>query len=164
MGACDNLGLFDDDNWDDSVNDIVQIKSDKKGIPTLFDHLKNLTSNKVPWNDEPGMMKSYNQYMINKFVSMDDRFLMIVDVLNQMQDLPDKIHYDMLFNYLPKEYVHFAYIGNKNKKAEMDKIKIVASYYRVPLTEAEDFMSMIPEEILDELYELHKTSEEINNV
>jgi len=47
-------------------------------------------------------------------------------------------------------------------KVTMDKIKIVAAYYKVSIAEAEDIMTMIPQSILEELYELYKTSEEIN--
>jgi len=163
MLESDDLGLFDgqvDLDYDELEIEKGKVKSD---AISLFDHLKNLTENKIPWNEDDDVMKNYNQYMINKFISMDDRFVMLWSTLNQMHNLPDKTHYEFLFKYLPKQKIFFSYINNKHKKAEMDKIKIVAAYYRVSITEAEDIISMIPNSILEELYELYNTSEEINN-
>jgi len=162
MLESDDLGLFEGQvGLDYNKLEISNIKGDN-GVISLFDHLKNLTQNKIPWNDNDEVMKNYNQYMVNKFISMDERFIVLVDTVNQMKDLPNKTHYDFLFKYLPKQNIFFNYINNKNKKATMDKIKIVAAYYKVPIVEAEDIMTMIPEDILEELYELYKISEEIN--
>ncbi len=129
---------------------------------SLFDHLKNLTIDKKPWDDNEEVMKNYSQYMVNKFIAMDDRFIEIVDTLNSMPGLPDKTHYEMLFLYLPKANIFFNYINKSTKKQDLDKLKIISKYYRVPLSEAQSIADMIPDEILEELYELYEASDEFS--
>ena len=129
---------------------------------SLFDHLRNLTIDKVPWNENEEVMKDYKPYMINKFIAMDDRFIDLVSALNSMSDLPNKTHYEMLFLYLPKANIFFNYINKSNKANDLKKLKIVAKYYRVSIKEAESIMNMTPDHILDELYELYYTSEDLN--
>ena len=121
---------------------------------SLFDHLKNLTIRKTPWEDDDNFTKNYNQYMINKFISMDDRFLPLVDELNKIKHLPDKTHYEFLFNYLPKANIFFNYI--KKNKDNSEIINIIADYYRVPKQEAEEMLHILPDNIIKELKELYE--------
>jgi hypothetical protein len=126
---------------------------------SLFDHLKNLTVNKTPWNEDDEVMKKYSQFMVNKFVSMDDRFIDITTTLNNMPNLPDKIHYEMLLLYLPKVNIFFNYINKDKKKQELDRVKVVSLYYRIPMSEAESTLKMLPAETVDELLELYVKGE-----
>ena len=125
----------------------------------IFEHLANLTVNKKPWNDDSDIMKKYSQFMINKYVAMDDRFIDFSTALNQMPDLPNKTHYEMLLLYLPKSNIFFEYINKDKRKHELEKVKVVSLYYRIPMSEAESTIKMLPEETIEELLELYVKGE-----
>lgn len=107
---------------------------------TIFDHWKNLTSNKEELNDEA----SYQPYMITRFASMVSAFKDIVVEVNKY-DLPKAVHYEFFRCALPKRYIKFDYI---KKKTEDQDNSLVAKYFEFgsrDLKIAEKIMT--PEEI-----------------
>ena len=123
---------------------------------TLFDHLNDLTINKIDFdssNDE--QVKSYSQYMINRFVSMTDIYLPIVNEINQY-DLPKETHYNYYKNLLPKRKHYFKYI-KKKKDINLEDKKLLCIYFECGLKEIENFINVLTEEQIEEILKIYRT-------
>jgi hypothetical protein len=107
----------------------------------FFDHLNNLTLYKKefdPNNDE--QRKSYIPFMINRFISMTDVYVPIVNEINQYPDIPKETHYRYFSAVLPKRKHFFKYIKKKKDLNIEDKEKI-CEYFECSIKDAERFMN-----------------------
>jgi hypothetical protein len=125
---------------------------------SLFEHLDGLTLKKEPWSDDPDFTKNYNQYMINRFIGMNDKFLGLIEELNMLKNISDEVHYNFLLTYLPKTKVYFKYIS-KEKVADINTLKILSDYFEVPISEAESYLPMIPRDLIEELIRMYDDPE-----
>jgi len=73
----------------------------------LFEHLGNLTHKKIfPDFSLDEVNKTYDIYMINKWLSMNEAFIPIVQLVNKKGELSKESHYRFLFNLLPQTYIY----------------------------------------------------------
>lgn len=77
----------------------VKVDKPKDVSLSLFDHLNNLSDKKIDFN--PNDHKNYEPYMINRFVSMCDLFIPLVNEINRY-DVPKDVHYKYYLNSIPK--------------------------------------------------------------
>jgi len=123
---------------------------------SLFDHLKNLTINKSefdPHNDEQA--KSYTPYMINRFISMTDVLLPVVNQINRF-DLPKSVHYRYFKTLLPKRKFFFNYI-KKKKDVDLDEKKLLCKYFECGLREIENIITVLPEDQIKDILNKYRT-------
>ena len=81
------------------------LTEEKNESLSLFDHLNNLTENKTeydPMNDV--QTKSYEPYMINRYISMCDFYLPLVNEINKY-DIPKMFIIDIFFLLFLKKTV-----------------------------------------------------------
>lgn len=112
---------------------------------SLFDHLNNLTENKTeydPMNDV--QTKSYEPYMINRYISMCDFYLPLVNEINKY-DIPKNVHYRYFLSSLPKRKQFFKYISKGKDVNKNDKEKI-AKYFECGNREAEMYLEILSED------------------
>lgn len=112
----------------------------------LFDHLNNLTVNKIefdPMNDE--MTKSYTPYMINRFISMSELYLPIVNEINKCQNIPKESHYRYFNTILPKRRQYFKYIKKKTEIDDKDR-DLLCKYYKVGPRQVDEYIDILTEE------------------
>ena len=87
---------------------------------TIFQHIANVTHIKAdPDTYSESDWKSYNPYMMNRWLSMYKHYTGILDDVQKYYSLPKKLHYKMLSNLLPKQKVFIRYI--KGKKVAKSK-------------------------------------------
>ena len=122
---------------------------------TLFEHLSNVTINKVPWENTSIFTKNYSQYMMNRFIGMQNEFLPLITELNQIT-IDDETHYNMLLNYMPKQRIFFKYI-KKNK--ELDKLteQTLMSVFDCSPQEAYEYSELIPKDFLKEFVKTYNS-------
>lgn len=111
---------------------------------TIFDHLNNLTQNSDTQyfdnlSDED--KKTYNVYMINRYLSMNVGWISVVNEIQQysQQLKPGGIHrvYDEV---LPKGKVYLKYIKpNKSEKYEQRLLDIIKKHYEVNNAHAKEY-------------------------
>lgn len=92
---------------------------------TLFEHLKDLTYTKEVLKEEDE--KSYSQYMINRFVSMNSLYIDIISDVFNRSDIPKDIHHAALRKIMPKKNTFFKYIKKSTEdydKELMDKLVV----------------------------------------
>ena len=121
-------------------------------MKTLFDHLNDITYNKTPFDISD--TKEYNQYMINRYISMDKRYVDIIVELSKY-NLTDEQHYNYLCNKLPKVKTYFKYIKGVKEK-DREELKILMKHYKIGLTEAKEYMDIMSSQDLKTLLNKYK--------
>lgn len=121
----------------------------------LFFFLKEITVKKegLDFTDDE-VRKGYSPYIINRFVSMAEMFLPMVNDLNKY-NLPKEIHYAFMVNTLPKRTQYFKYL--KKKKEPKDEYKkYIMKYFEVGKREADMYMELLTEKQIKDIIEIYK--------
>jgi hypothetical protein len=96
---------------------------------TIFDHLKGITKEKIPWDSLSDADKeSWDDYMITRWLSMKPEYLQYVNDLQvyRYAGLSGCQYYELLRMTLPSEFTYFKYI-KKPKITDAQK-KLVAFF------------------------------------
>ncbi len=130
-------------------------KSDEKG---LFDHLNAIYTNKsLDYFDSlnGGEKKTYNQYMLNRFMSMNLTQALIVDEIQQYYPLPDKAHYQFFSDILPRGKRFDKYVkSSKKEKYEQWLVDMVSNHYHVSNKHAIEYLNIYYAQDRDALKQL----------
>ncbi len=122
----------------------------------LFDYLKALTEKKTPFNPkDDDMVKGYNPYIINRFVSMCEAFVILVNEINKHPELTKKAHYDFLLSALPQRKQYFKYI-KKEKDLTEEEVSYVADYFNVTVREARSHIQILEKKALETIIGKYK--------
>ena len=131
----------------------VVVEEPKKSKVTLFDFLKDLTYHKEYILDEDNK-KEYNQYMINRFFSMDAGTVLHSQEMNLRPDIKKEMHFSYFFNCLRKKKSFFPYVKGDQKNTET--LKLLGEYYGYNLNRCKEVLSLHSlqdiEEIRNRLY------------
>jgi len=120
-----------------------------------FDYLNALTvENKDLDFDNDEIRKDYSPYMINRFVSMSEVFVPIVNEVNRY-DLPKSAHYRYFSSILPKRKMYFKYIAKKKDLSLADKT-VIANYFEVGLKDAERYIQILDEKEVNDILEIFR--------
>jgi hypothetical protein len=87
----------------------------------LLDHLNNITYYKIGWDNlEDSDKKTFDPYMINRFLSMEFGYLEIINLLQKyIYSMPKRNIYQLYINFLPKKKIYNKYI-RKNGNIKYD--------------------------------------------
>lgn len=112
---------------------------------TLFDWINQILLHKKDWNDfDEVEQKTFNTFMINRFLSMSEDF---VDAVNICQEhtfqMKDKDVYNLYRKLIPKQKKFLRYIKGKKDKYPKKLTKFLASHYEVSQREIIDYMPII---------------------
>lgn len=119
-------------------------KKKKKG---LFDHLNAVKKNKDPeyWGKlSRADKKTWSTYMINRFLSMNEQW---VDIINDLQPytgiMEDKDVYRLYADLFPYDSSYYKYIKGKKDRDYPDwVINILVEHYQISMGEAKDYMEI----------------------
>jgi len=121
----------------------------------LFDHLNAITVSKIDFdinNDEQA--KSYNNYMINRFVSMTDMFVSVVNEINRY-DVPKDVHYNYYKAVLPKRKYYFKYMKQKTDVDEHTR-ELLCEYFQCANGEIEQHLKILTKEQIKTITDVYK--------
>jgi hypothetical protein len=111
----------------------------------LFDHVEAIyTNQRIDYFDNlsDGDKKSYNNYMVNRFLSMNVHQAPFVNEL-QKYTLPPNIHYMFFSQILPKGKQFNKYIKKaKDVKYEEWLVDIITRHFNVSVMEAEEYLEI----------------------
>lgn len=132
---------------------------------SLFEHLSGIKEKKVKWDTLSEMdKKSFEPYMINRFLSMNIDLLPIINILQKytIGDLTPKEVYKLYLDFLPKEKSFDKYIKGKSEdKHNKELLKYLSMWYGVSQREAVDYLELLPkEEVLKIVMKYGKTEKE----
>ena len=125
----------------------------------IFDHIKNLTVHKVDFdrkNDEQA--KSYNKYMINRFISMVDVYIPYVNEINKY-DIPKDVHYMFYKSLLPRKQQFFKYIKADKELNKAEK-ECLCEYYECTENELAHHLKILTKEQIKSITDLYKRVKE----
>ena len=124
----------------------------------IFYHLANLTSKKIfPDFSLEEVDKSYVPYMINRWLSMNEVFIPIVQLVNQNKNLPKEQHYRFLFNLLPQTYIRFNYLKKKKNELEDEKRELLMKHFDFGKNDLECLLSIYSEEQIQKILDKYQS-------
>ncbi|MFW6272629.1 MAG: DNA polymerase clamp loader subunit A [bacterium] len=120
----------------------------------LFDYLNALTLKDKEVNfDNPEDRNEYKPYIINRFVSMSEVFIPVVNEINRYE-IPKEAHYTYLDSIIPKRKQYFKYI-KASKDLTLEEKKYVAMYFEVGLKDAERYIKILSKDQIDEIINVY---------
>jgi hypothetical protein len=116
---------------------------------TIFDHIKNITTNKGPYLGD----EAWNNWMINRFLSMDPDYCEVVNVVQKNTwQMKNENLYNLYKDLIPKQYKYLKYIKAKNKKEfKPEQVEAIQIYFEVSKKEAKEYISMLSKEELEHI-------------
>jgi hypothetical protein len=140
---------------------------DKKiKISNIFEWLNEITVNKSPLDiisDES--WDTWNSYMIHRYVSMNQDYIDIVNLVQKINPQNKKQIYSIYKEMIPKRKMWLKYIKNEAKKEQKELEEYVAKYFDCSLGEAEHYIDILRgtgvREILNEMGVESKESDKL---
>ena len=113
----------------------------------IFDHIKNITTNKDVYLGDEG----WNNWMINRFLSMDPDYCEVVNVVQKNTwQMKGEYLYNLYRDIIPKQYVYLKYVKSNTKQDyNVEEIEAVQQYFEVSKKEAKEYIDMLPKEELE---------------
>jgi len=113
----------------------------------IFDHIKNITTNKGPYLGDEG----WNNWMVNRYLSMDQDYCEVVNMIQKNTWAMKGEHlYTLYKDLLPKQFLYLKYIKATSKKEyEQEEVDAVSAYYNISKREAKEYIDMLPKEELE---------------
>jgi hypothetical protein len=132
-------------------------------IVTLFDWLKELTGKKRDWDSfSDKERESFNPYMINRFLSMHQPFIELVNYVQTIPYTDKKKYYTVYCGLLPKQNVWLKYIKSKMKQPTTELVEALAKIYECSTREAVNaVISLDNDDLEDILYKAGYQSTEV---
>jgi hypothetical protein len=108
---------------------------------------------------------SWNSYMINRYVSMDIRY---IELVNYIQTIPYDNKQQIYLIYremIPKQKTFFKYLKVSKRKKNLQAIDYVAKHFECSLGEAEEYMDLLREHgVRGVLYKMGITDKEADKL
>lgn len=136
------------------------VDSDAPKAMSLFDHITNIKSNKIPWTKISAVdRKSWSTYMVNRFMSMNWEYTELVNALQKytIGIIPDGAVQRLYCELFPKDRTFHPYVKGKNEtKFDSELVNIIKNHYLYSADEAEEYIQMILSINRDEIVRILK--------
>jgi hypothetical protein len=120
--------------------------NEQKYIKDLWGWLNEITLHKTPIeNISEESWGSWNSHIINRYVSMDIRY---IELVNYIQTIPydkKKQIYSIYREMIPKAKTFLKYIKTKTTKKPVVLTEYVAKHFECSLGEAEEYIDILRE-------------------
>ena len=115
-------------------------------MPNIFDHIKNITTNKGPYLGDEG----WNNWMINRYLSMDPDYCEVVNLVQKNTwQMKGEYLYNLYKDLIPQQYKFLKYIkASKKSDYNKDDVDAVKTYFEVSEKQAREYIDMLPEDEL----------------
>jgi len=121
--------------------------AETKKAKTLFEHLSGIKEKKSPWESLSVMdKKSFEPFMVNRFLSMNMEFLELVNELQMytIGQLSPRDVYKLYLDVLPKKRSFDKYIKAKGSDKYNDKVlEYLSRYFEVSQREVKDYLEIL---------------------
>jgi hypothetical protein len=120
---------------------------------SVFDWIKAIIDTKPSWDSfNPEQHKQFNNYMIHRFLSMNPKY---IEIVNYVQGLnikePKKIYEVYCFMIPQSKNTYSAYIKSNTKKASPEVAQHVAEYFECSVAEADEYISLTDKKWLENI-------------
>ncbi len=114
---------------------------------TIFQWLDEISYNKTPWSSFTEKdQESFNRYMINRFISMKEDYIDIVNLV-QKYPLSNVALYNFYCKTIPKSKTFFRYIKPKKSMVNEELISILAKRFQLSKREIKDNYHLIGKDL-----------------
>ena len=128
---------------------------------TIIDWINQVLVHKKSWDSfSESDQKSFNTFIINRWLSMDPEFVEVVNYFQKYSigTLESREVYKWYSDFLPKGKRFNKYIkGKKDKKYDPELINIMCEYFQCSKTEVKENLSLISKEELKEILQKYGT-------
>jgi len=128
---------------------------------TIVEWVNQILMYKTPWeNFDESEHKTFSPFIVNRWLSMDDDFLEIVNFFQKYSIglLKPKDTYKWYCDVLPKGKRFNRYIkGKKQVKYETELVEIMCRHYETSKQECIEYIGMLSKNALREILELYGT-------
>ena len=119
---------------------------------TLFDWLKELTGKKRDWDSfSDKERESFNPYMVNRFLSMHEPFIELVNYVQTISYTDKEKYYTVYCGLLPKQNVWLKYIKSKMKQPTVELVSAIADIMECSRREAANAVMVLDNDHLEEV-------------
>jgi len=111
---------------------------------TIFDWVKNIIDYKKSWSSfNSDEHKIFNGFMIHKILSMNPKYLDIVNYIQKLNIKDNKKLYELYCFIIPQsKNTYSPYIKSKNKKYKPEVPQYIAQYFECSIKEAEEYIKL----------------------
>lgn len=143
--------------FDDYVDDRVVIEDEPKKkksfqdspLGRILDAIK-VTKNRDLFDDQE-VKKAFEPFITLKFLSMNEDYCELVNIVNQMHGPMDKeMVFNLLLELIPKGKTYDKFLSTKREEADQDVINI-SEYYEISQREARTYVTIMGEEWANEI-------------
>lgn len=138
----------------------------------LFDYLHEITVRKTDLdfsNDD--ISRTYQPYMINRWMSMIDLYIPIVNEMNR-GDIPKDAHYRYYWSVIPQRKFpkkkngqdgtqYFPYIKSPKKELNKTELNCIAHYFELGIREAKMYLRLLSDEQVEEILDVYRTGKSV---
>ena len=119
---------------------------------TLFDWLKELTGSKRDWDSfSDKERESFNPYMVNRFLSMHQPFIELVNYVQTIPYTDKEKYYKVYCGLLPKQNVWLKYVKSSMKQPTFDLVEAIAKIYECSTREAANTVIVLDNSDLEDI-------------
>lgn len=120
---------------------------------SIFDWIKAIIDTKPSWDSfTPEQQKQFNSFMIHRFLSMNPKYIEIVNYIQGLNIKEGKRLYEVYCFMIPQsKNTYSTYIKSNNKKASPESTQYVAEYFECSLSEAEEYISFTDKKWLENI-------------
>jgi hypothetical protein len=120
---------------------------------SVFDWIKAIIDTKPSWDlFNPEQQKQFNNYMIHRFLSMNPKYIEVVNYVQGLNLSESKKLYEVYCFMIPQsKNTYSAYIKSNTKKASPEVAQHVAEYFECSVSEAEEYISLTDKKWLENI-------------
>jgi len=120
---------------------------------TLFDWLNQILLHKKNWEDfDESEQKTFNTFMINRFLSMSSDFVEAVNICQEhTYQMKDKDVYNLYKNLFPKQKKFLRYIKGKKDKFPKKLLNFLSEHFQVSQREVTDYLDILNKNDIEQI-------------
>ena len=126
---------------------------------TIIDWMSQLLVHKKSWDSfSESDQKTFNSFIINRWLSMDKEFIEIVNVFQKyaIGTLESREVYKWYCNVLPRGKRFNKYIKSKlNKKYDKELVNIITNHFECSKLQVQEYLELIDREELKSILEMY---------
>lgn len=121
---------------------------------TIFDILTDISLNKTgKFRGTPEFQKTYNVFMINRFLSMCADTAHFAHAMGHYSNIPQDIQYQFYLGVIPTQRRFFQYQKAEEKN---DNLKLIEKYFDCNPVRAKEILSILSEEQIQQISEVYE--------
>ena len=121
---------------------------------SIFDFIKAIIDTKQSWESFTlEQQKLFNGYMINKFLSMNSKYIETVNYVQGLNIKDNKKIYEVYCWMIPQSKNTFSpFIKSTNKKIVLPELsKYISEHFECSITEAEEYITLTGKDFVEDI-------------